>query len=104
VEKKLVPAENVRAALALLTSGNVDAALVAAPLVARGAQSERLEAVLVDSELHGPLDQTVIACSERPEAGAIVELFASDEARAVFAAHGFDAPFAVPAGRRDETH
>jgi molybdate transport system substrate-binding protein len=94
VEPKLVYADNVRHALQLAESGNVDAAIVALSLSipSRGAWTS------VPAALHRPLDQTlavVRASRNQADAEAFARLVLSPEGFALLARYGFEPPPAV---------
>ncbi|MBK7857639.1 MAG: molybdate ABC transporter substrate-binding protein [Archangiaceae bacterium] len=90
VEKRLVYGENVRQALQLAKTGNVEAALVADALVA----GEK-EAVVVDAARHQPLVQALAVCSHggnRAGGEAFAKLVRSVEGQAVLEKYGFEPP------------
>jgi molybdate transport system substrate-binding protein len=95
VEPKLVFADNVRQALQLAESGNVDAAIVALSLSipSTGVWT------LVPAELHRPLDQTlavVRASRNQADAQAFADLVSSEEGQSYLARYGFEPPPATP--------
>lgn len=90
VQPKLVLGENVRQALQLAQSGNVEAAIVAYGLVA----GEK-EAVLVDESRHQPLVQALSVCrhgQNRAGGEAFVKLVRSAQGQAVLKRYGFEPP------------
>ena len=90
VSRKLVPTESVRAALAAVASGNVDAGIVYAT-DARASDGVRV-AVEIPADQVPPVSYpaAVLAGSTRPaEARALVDFFASPECARIFERHGF---------------
>jgi molybdate transport system substrate-binding protein len=90
VEPRLVFGENVRQALQLAQSGNVEAALVADALVAQDPG-----AVRVDSARHQPLIQAIAVCTHghnRAGGEAFVKWVRSTEGLAVLRRYGFEPP------------
>lgn len=59
VQSKLVMSENVRQALQFAKTGNAQFAFVA---WANVPESERANALLIDAELHAPLEQSLVVC------------------------------------------
>lgn len=95
VTPRLVFGENVRATLQLAESGNVEAALVAFPLV-RGRQDGAVQ--LLDAGMHTPLRQTGLVCTGgRNVAGAraFATYLRGPDGQAILQRFGFD-----PAGAR----
>jgi len=91
LEPKLVLAENVRQALTLVETGNVDAALVALALV----ETSDVRVTPLDVALHPPIDHVLVACrgGARPDDGRRFAAFMHGEvARAVLVARGFAIP------------
>jgi molybdate transport system substrate-binding protein len=89
VQPKIVLAENVRQALQLAQTGNVEVALIALSLVAKDASGTKLR---VDPQLYGPIDQTLVVCRHgRNAAGAraFAQLVASAEGQALLERYGF---------------
>jgi molybdate transport system substrate-binding protein len=78
VQGKLVMSENVRQALQFTKTGNAQFAFVAwanVPIAERGS------ALLIDSGLHGPLDQSLVVCSKRGKNAEGARLFSAFLAR-----------------------
>ena len=90
VLSKVVPTENVRAALAAVESGNVDAAIVYAT-DARIARHSRVAVEIPAREAPEiSYPAAALAGSEHPhDAAAFLAFLRSDDARAVFEKHGF---------------
>ena len=88
---RLVPAENVRAALALVERGEVELGIV----YATDALASDKVAVLArfDPELHAPIRYplAVLAGSTHPEAGEFAAYLASPAGQAILVRHGFSA-------------
>lgn len=92
VEAKVVPAENVRAALALVERGEAELAIVyATDAIASGAV-EVLETFPASS--HPPIryPAAVLAGSRHADAAGFLAFLRSDRARTIFARHGFGLP------------
>jgi molybdate transport system substrate-binding protein len=92
VQGRLVLGENVRQALQLAESGNVEAALVAHALVVHDRDHPWM---LVDERLHRPLEQALVVCGrgDQRQGGAAFARFVTSEAgRAVMERHGFPPP------------
>jgi len=89
VEGKVVPAENVRAALALVERGEAALGIVYATDAMASDAIEVLETFPAES--HPPIryPAAVLAGSTHPDAAAFLAFLGSDEARAIFARHGF---------------
>lgn len=91
VADKVVPAENVRAALALVERGEASLGIVYAT---DALASERVRVVReLAPDSHPPIRYpvAVLAASTNPDAAAFREFIASDEAMAIFVRHGFEA-------------
>jgi molybdate transport system substrate-binding protein len=90
VEAHVVPAENVRAALALVERGEAVSGIV----YATDAQaSDKVRAVeTFPEESHPPIryPAAILAASTSPDAGAFRAFLGSDEARRIFERHGFE--------------
>ena len=90
VEDRMVPAENVRAALALVERGEAALGIV----YATDAQaSDRVEVVRKLPEASHPsirYPAAVLGASDHPEAAGFLAFLLSAEARRIFAAHGFE--------------
>lgn len=90
VEPRLVFGENVRQALQFAETGNVEAAIVALALVAHEPGW-----LLVDEEMHRPIDQALVVChrgADRAGGDAFARFVASDEGRAILRRRGFLLP------------
>ena len=97
VEPRLVLGENVRQALQLAETGNVEVAVVALSLVATDAVNPSL---VVDEALHGPIDQALAVCNrgKRRDGGeAFGRYVTSEPGRAVMRRYGFLLPGETPA-------
>jgi molybdate transport system substrate-binding protein len=96
VEPRVIPAENVRAALALAERGEADAAIVYASDAA-ASDKVRVAARLPEGS-HPPIRYPAAALesSTHPEAGDFLDYLASREAAEIFTRHGFAA---LPEGR-----
>ena len=92
VEAKVVPAENVRAALALVEGGEAALGIVYATDAIASDAVEVLETFPEGS--HPPIryPAAVLAGSRHAEAAGFLEFLRSDRARAIFAKHGFGLP------------
>jgi molybdate transport system substrate-binding protein len=96
LEPRVVYAENVRQALQLADTGNADVALVAFANVVK-----REGGVLVNEDLHAPIEQAVVQCKRGGQAEAgrrFVEFLASPEAREVMQRAGFTIELPLPRG------
>jgi molybdate transport system substrate-binding protein len=91
-EAKVVPAENVRAALALVERGEAALGIVYATDAIASDAVEVLETFPEGS--HPPIryPAAVLAGSRHAEAAGFLEFLRSDRARAIFAKHGFGLP------------
>ncbi len=89
VESKVVPAENVRAALALVERGEAALGIVYATDATASDGVEVLETFPEAS--HPPIryPAAVLAGSRHPDAAAFLAFLRSDKARQIFARHGF---------------
>jgi molybdate transport system substrate-binding protein len=97
VESRVVPAENVRAALALVERGEVPVGSVYAT---DAKASDRVAIVFrFPSGSHPPIryPAAVLAASGHPEAAAFRDFLLSQDARQIFVRHGFGI---APTGRR----
>ncbi|MFH0902059.1 MAG: molybdate ABC transporter substrate-binding protein [Pseudomonadota bacterium] len=96
VRSRMVYGENVRQALQLAETGNVEAAIVALALVIRkddGAWS------LVDENLHRPIDQALVSCRRggRFAGGrAFATFLVSETGREMMRRYGFSVPPVAP--------
>ncbi|WP_374406301.1 molybdate ABC transporter substrate-binding protein [Pelagerythrobacter sp.] len=91
IAPRVVPAENVRAALALAERGEVDAAIVYA---SDAAASDRVTvAARLPEGSHPPIryPAAVLTSSTSADAAGFVEYLSSPEAARIFARHGFTA-------------
>jgi molybdate transport system substrate-binding protein len=92
VAPRMVFGENIRQALQFAQTGNAEAAIVALALVIL---DEDNPWVLVDDELHEPIDQTLVVCTGGAQRGggdAFARFVNSDAARAVMRRYGFTPP------------
>ncbi|MBT2135749.1 molybdate ABC transporter substrate-binding protein [Croceibacterium sp. LX-88] len=89
VENKVVPAENVRAALALVERGEAQLGIVYAT---DAKASDKVEVVReFPASSHPPIryPAALLAGSDNPEGKAFLEFLSSAEANKIFASHGF---------------
>jgi molybdate transport system substrate-binding protein len=94
VQSRIIMGENVRQALAYVTSGNVDAAIVARALV-----PDATPWFPVPAELHDPLLQEVVvvrATGNEPAARRFVEFLTDGAGRAVLRSYHFALPDRTP--------
>lgn len=88
---RVVPAENVRAALALVERGEVELGIVYASdaLASQGIEQVRL----LPADSHPPIRYPVaiVSASDHPDSAAFVAFLSSAEASSIFSAHGFEA-------------
>jgi molybdate transport system substrate-binding protein len=92
VQPRLVYGENVRQALQLAETGNVEAAFVSLSLV-KGRQGGQW--LQVEERLHAPLDQALVTCRRgaSPAGGkAFADFIASAEGRGILRRYGFLLP------------
>lgn len=92
VRLRAVLAENVRQALQLAQTGNVEAALVALSLVVEDHENPW---TLVAESLHAPIEQALAACvrgKNRAGGEAFVKFVQAPAGRTVLSAHGFVVP------------
>lgn len=89
VADKVVPAENVRAALALVERGEAPLGIVYATDAQASDKVEVIETLPADS--HPPIryPAAVLASSETPDAAAFLVFLGSPQARTIFEKHGF---------------
>ena len=89
VESRVIPAENVRAALALVERGEVDRGIVYATDALASDQAVVLFRFPENS--HPPIryPAALLAASDNPEAARFLGFLRSEEARAIFRRHGF---------------
>lgn len=102
VQPRTVYGENVQQAMMFAQSGNADVALVALSLALTSGGSY----LLIDPELHAPLDQAIVVCKggsaggKPNEARAFLEFVSSEAGRAIMRKYGFLLPGdAVPSSR-----
>ena len=89
VEPRIVYAENVRQALQLAQTGNVEVALVAYSNVVDRTDGVKL---LIDQSLYGPIEQSMVRCSRGGQLEAakrFVEFLGTAESRAFMQRSGF---------------
>lgn len=89
VQARLVYGENVLQTLQLAATGNVEAAIVALSLVSQDRENPWL---VVDEDLHRPLNQTIVACGGGGNASggrAFARFVLGQAGRAVLNRHGF---------------
>lgn len=88
IQSRIVPAENVRAALALVERGEVALGIVYAT---DALASDGVEVVRALPETSTPIryPAAVLAVSEHPDAPDFLAFLSSTKARRIFAAHGF---------------
>lgn len=92
VEDRIVPAENVRAALALVESGEADLGIVYAT-DARASQRVRVVATFAAADTPAILyPAALIADAPHADAQAFLDFLSSSEAQTIFAEHGFLPP------------
>jgi len=91
VESRVVPVENVRAALALVERGEAALGIVYATDAAASNKVEVVRELPADS--HPPIryPAAVLAGSEHPDAAAFLAFLQSPEAQGLFRKHGFGA-------------
>ena len=92
VESRIAPAENVRAALALVERGEAPLGIVYATDALASSEVEVVRELPAAS--HPPIryPAAVLAGSKHPESAAFLEFLSSAEARRVFLRHGFGPP------------
>jgi molybdate transport system substrate-binding protein len=92
VADKLAPAENVRAAMALVERGAAPLGIVYAT-DAKASRAVRVVGIFPASS-HPPIRYpvAVLKASRHPDAAAFRNFLASKQGRAIFARHGFSAP------------
>lgn len=89
LEGKVVPAENVRAALALVERGEARLGIVYATDALASDEVELVQEI--PAETHTPIRYPVaiLSASGHPDAGAFLAFLSSAEAKGIFAEHGF---------------
>ena len=90
IEPRLVPAENVRAALALVERGQAELGIVYATDARASRKVVTLGAFAASASEPIRYPATVLGASTHPDAEAFTRFLRSDEARDIFAAHGFE--------------
>ncbi|MCI0651987.1 MAG: molybdate ABC transporter substrate-binding protein [Planctomycetes bacterium] len=96
LEPKLVPAQDVRAALRLVEIGEADAGIVYATDAKR---SDKVRVVAVfPAALHEPIRYPMALCTDSPAAAEFAQFLRGDEMSAVFAQAGFEV-VPMPEGR-----
>jgi molybdate transport system substrate-binding protein len=92
VKDRIAPAENVRAALALVERGEAPLGIVYATDALASAKVRVVLTFAADS--HPPIlyPIAILAASSDPDAAALRAFLASPEARRIFARHGFQEP------------
>jgi molybdate transport system substrate-binding protein len=102
VEPKLVYGENVADTQRLAASGNADVALIALSLALAADEAGDGAWVLLDEDLHQPLQQDLVVVAEDPDraalANAFIEYVDSEEGRQVMRRFGFLLPGEEPTG------
>ena len=92
-EPRLVQGENVAQAAQFVASGNADGGLIALSLALTPAVAARVDHAVVPSGWHAPLRQSMALLPRAgDEARAFFEFLQGPEARAIFAAQGYDLP------------
>lgn len=92
VESRLIPGENVRAALRYAETGDVDVALVSLSLTINKKDGSSLA---IDGALHEPLDQAMVVCKRGKrgkDALAFAAFVASPAGREIMRRYGFLLP------------
>lgn len=92
LEPRLVMGENVRQTLQFAETGNVEAAIVALALVVHDRDDPWL---LIDEELHQPIDQALVVCTRgarRAGGEAFARFVNSERGRALMRRYGFLLP------------
>jgi molybdate transport system substrate-binding protein len=92
VEARLVFGENVRQAMQLAETGNVEAAIVALSLVV---QDKTNPSLLIDDALHSPIEQALVVCTRGSNLGggkAFADWVNAPEGREVMRRYGFGLP------------
>lgn len=92
-EPRLVLGENVAQAAQFVASGNADGGLIALSLALTPAVAARVDHAVVPSDWHAPLRQSMVLLPRAgDEARAFFAFLQGPEARAIFAAQGYDLP------------
>jgi molybdate transport system substrate-binding protein len=96
VEGRLVYGENVSDAQRLVASGNADVGIIALSLAIAADERDEGEWVLVDEDLHAPLQQDLAVIAEDPSRADLAALFIDyvngEEGRTVMQRYGFLLP------------
>jgi molybdate transport system substrate-binding protein len=100
VKPRAVYGENVQQTMMFAQSGNAEVAIVALSLALQHAPGERPRGgyVLIDADLHAPLDQAMVICKggsagNKPnEARAFLDFVASEQGHAIMRKYGFLLP------------
>jgi molybdate transport system substrate-binding protein len=96
VRDRLVLGENISDTQRLVASGNADVGIVALSLAVAADERGEGEWVLVDEQLHEPLQQDLVVTTgdpdRAPSARAFADLVDSDEGREVLRRYGFVVP------------
>ena len=87
IEPRVIPAENVRAALRLAEIGEVDAAIVYATDARISSHVDMIASF--PPELHRPITYPIARCSDSPAAILFIEFLQGEAMRDVFEAAGF---------------
>ena len=90
LEPRLVPAENVRAALALVERGQAELGIVYATDARASRKVVTLGAFAASASEPIRYPAAVLAASTHPDAEAFARFLLSDKARGILAAHGFE--------------
>jgi len=100
IQPRLVFGENIADTQRLAASGNADVAIVALSLALASEQAGDGRWVLVDDDLHAPLQQDLVVVTDDPDraerATAFVDLVMSEEGRTVMRQFGFLLPGESP--------
>ena len=102
IEPALVYGENVADTQRLAASGNADAAIVALSLALAADETGEGRWVLLDDDLHEPLQQQLVVVAEDPDRAALAERFidhiSSEQGREIMRRFGFLLPGEDPSG------
>lgn len=103
VQPRLVFGENVADTQRLAASGNADVAIVSHSLAVAADEAGDGAWVLIDGDLHEPLQQELVVITDDPSRAALARRFIdhleSDEGREVMRRFGFVLPDEDPTGR-----
>jgi len=89
LEPRVVPAENVRAALALVERGEAPLGIVYATDALASDGVEVVQEIPADTYTPIRYPAAVLAASQHPDAAAFLAFLSSDEAKRIFEKHGF---------------